>query len=72
MAGSDITSGHGGGDDGIISSLYEYLTGQYNGKSISDIRVSADNHLLVFAAEEARKHGTVVDFEEYVNSLQNK
>ena len=69
-AGDGITSGHGGGDEGIINSLYEYLTDQYKGSSISYIRISADNHLIVFAAEESRKNGTIVDFEEYVKSLQ--
>lgn len=69
-AGDGITGGHGGGDEGIIKSLYEYLTGQYKGSTISDIRISADNHLIVFAAEESRKNGTIVDFEEYVKSLQ--
>lgn len=69
-AGDGITSGHGGGDEGIIKSLYEYLTDQYKGSIISDIRISADNHLIVFAAEESRKNGTIVDFEEYVKSLQ--
>lgn len=65
-AGDGIVNGHGGGDEGIIVSLYEYLTDQYQGNSISDIRISSDNHLIVFAAEESRKNGTVVDFEKYV------
>lgn len=68
-AGDGIASGHGGGDEGIITSLYEYLTDQYIGSSISEIRVSANNHLIVFAAEESRKNGTVVDFDEYVSKL---
>lgn len=68
-AGDGIASGHGGGDEGIITSLYEYLTDQYTGSSISEIRVSANNHLIVFAAEESRKNGTVVDFDEYVSKL---
>lgn len=70
MSGTDgVTGGHGGGDTGIVHSLYDYLTGTYTGHSISDIQVSVDNHLLVFAAEEARCNGTVVDFEEYVAKL---
>ena len=39
------------------------------GKSIPDIQESCYNHLITFAAEEARKTQTVVDFEEYVKSL---
>ena len=67
-----IVSGHGGGDRGIILSLYEYLTGRYTGSSISDIRISVDNHLLAFAAEESRRNGTVVDVDNYRVSLTAK
>lgn len=64
-----ISNGHGGGDNGIVSSLYEYLVGEYKGCSISDIRTSVNNHLIVFAAEESRENGTVVDFDEFVGAL---
>ena len=64
-----ITGGHGGGDTGMIMALYDYLTDNYSGKSISDIRTSCNNHLIVFAAEKARESGTVVDFEDYLSSL---
>ena len=35
-------------------------------KSISDIRTSIMNHMLVFAAEESRRINQVVDVEEFV------
>lgn len=44
----------------------EYLNDEYRGCAISDITTSVNNHLLVFAAEESRFKGTIVDFEEYV------
>lgn len=66
-----ITSGHGGGDEGIITSLYDYLSGEYKGFSVSDIRTSVDNHLIVFAAEKSRKEGTVVDLEEFSDNLHH-
>ena len=70
VSGKDgLVSGHGGGDRGIIESLYEYLTGSYTGSSISGIRISVDNHLLAFAAEQSRLSGTVVDVDEYRASL---
>ena len=69
IAQDGVNGGHGGGDTGIVYSLYDYLTGEYQGNSISDIEISVDNHLLVFAAEESRKRGQVVDFEEYVKNL---
>ena len=65
-----ITGGHGGGDEGIVNSLYDYLQGTYTGKCISDIGISVDNHLIVFAAEKARAEMTVVDMEEYIASLE--
>lgn len=64
-----IKGGHGGGDTGIIDTLYEYLNGAYEGKSVPEIDESCYNHLIVFAAEKSRKTNTVVDFEEYVKSL---
>lgn len=70
MALDGITGGHGGGDEGIVYSLYDYLQGIYTGKSISDIDISVDNHLIVFAAEKARAEMTVVDMDEYIASLE--
>ena len=64
-----LVNGHGGGDSGIVVALYEYLNGEYTGCSVSDIRTSVDNHLIVFAAEESRANNTVVDFEEFVARL---
>lgn len=69
-AGDGIANGHGGGDEGIVESFYEYLTGTYEGVSVSGISTSVENHLIVFAAEKARSEGNVVDFEEYVDSLK--
>ena len=64
-----ITGGHAGGDDGIINTLHQYICGEYNGKSVSTITDSCNNHLIVFAAEKSRKTNTVVDMEEYIKSL---
>ncbi len=66
-----INGGHGGGDAGIVSSLYDYLQGTYAGPSVSDIGISVENHMIVFAAEKARREHTVVDMEEYMRSLEN-
>ena len=64
-----IQGGHGGGDNGIICALYEYLNGAYTGNSVPEIEESCYNHLIVFAAEQARTTETVVDFEKYLKSL---
>lgn len=69
-SGTDgIGGGHGGGDAGIIVTLYDYLNGTYNGKSVPDIEESYRNHLIVFAAEKSRAENTVVDLDEYISSL---
>ncbi|MBP3304728.1 MAG: Gfo/Idh/MocA family oxidoreductase [Oscillospiraceae bacterium] len=59
-----INGGHGGGDEGIIRELYEYLSGTYRGFRAADITTSVKNHLIGFAAEQARHSGTVVNVEE--------
>ena len=62
--GQDITSGHGGGDDGIIGAFYDML----NGKEVSvmgDISVSVKNHMIAFAAEKSRLEGRVVEVSEF-------
>ncbi|MBR4881962.1 MAG: Gfo/Idh/MocA family oxidoreductase [Clostridia bacterium] len=60
-----INGGHGGGDNGIIGTVYAYLTGTYTGNCVPEIEDSYYNHAIVFAIEEARRTGTVVDFEKF-------
>ena len=68
--GDGILNGHGGGDEGIVNSIYAYFNGDESNISISSIRTSVDNHLLAFAAEESRHNESVIDFEKYVNTLR--
>ena len=63
--GDSIVDGHGGGDIGIITDLYKYLNGEIDSSAVSEIDISAKNHMLAFAAEESRKNYTVVDVEDY-------
>lgn len=63
-----ITGGHGGGDDGIIWELYDYLSDSYTGFRAADIQVSVRNHMIGFAAEQARHTGTVVDLDAYMKA----
>ena len=60
-----ITGGHGGGDEGIIRDLYDYLNDDYHGFSVADIHVSVANHMIGFAAEEALHNDTVVYLDEF-------
>lgn len=67
--GDSIATGHGGGDGGIILDLYKYLTGEIGAEGLSEIGISAENHMIAFAAEHSRLTGTVVDVDEFVKSL---
>jgi hypothetical protein len=60
-----IVGGHGGGDEGIVYELYEYLSGSYTGYCAADIDVSVKNHMIGFAAEVARHNDTVESVAEY-------
>ena len=43
--------------------------GTYTGNAASDIGISVENHIAVFAAEKSRAEGTIVDIDEYIESL---
>lgn len=59
-----IVGGHGGGDAGIVNAFYDLLTDVEN-FSLCDISEAVDNHMIAFAAEEARLTGRVIDMEEF-------
>ena len=57
VLGDSILSGHGGGDSGIMNSLYDLLSGKANYEDLSNISISVKNHKIVFAAEKSRLEG---------------
>ncbi len=61
--------GHGGGDQGIVDALYDYMLTGKASSQISEIGISCDNHMIVFAAEKSRLEGTVVDLDEYISQI---
>ncbi len=61
-----IVGGHGGGDQGIVQELHQYLSENYTGFRAANIHTSVRNHMLCFAAEESRHNNTVVDIETYM------
>ena len=65
VLGDSIVSGHGGGDEGIVDALYDYLTGSLEAQDVSEIGVSAKNHMLAFAAEKSRLEGKIIDMDEF-------
>ncbi len=64
-----INGGHGGGDGGIVRSFVQFVAGEYEGNSITDIDTSIESHLIAFAAEEARLTGQTIDIREYKNRV---
>lgn len=61
-----ITGDHGGGDMGIIDTMYSYFADGVKPNNIPDITQSCYNHLITFAAEESRLTNSVVDIEEFI------
>ena len=64
VLGDSILSGHGGGDSGIMSSLYDLLCTEVSYDELSNISISVKNHTTVFAAEKSRLEGRVVELSE--------
>ncbi|MBQ4527797.1 MAG: Gfo/Idh/MocA family oxidoreductase [Clostridia bacterium] len=64
-----IVSGHGGGDSGIVETLYKYIAEDYDGDMLSEIAISVDNHITTFAAEKSRLNKTVVNLDEYKKEI---
>ena len=62
------TSGHGGGDSGIMEDLVRVLSSGGN-DSRSSISRSVESHLMACAIEKSRLTGQVVDMDEFRNSL---
>ena len=58
------SSGHGGGDYGIVRSFVNTLRGEPD-DSVTTARESLESHLLAFAAEESRLAKTVINMDEY-------
>ena len=72
--GRIASGGHGGGDSGMIAELYDYFSGNYKGFCAADIDISVKNHLIGFAAEKARKSGTVESVDSFFKKygMENK
>ena len=61
--GDPNESGHGGGDHGLMADFLRTLRGE--SEALTSARVALESHLLAFAAEEARRDGTVVNMADF-------
>ena len=60
------SSGHGGGDAGLMAAFVRALRPRSGGvKGLTTSRESLESHLMAFAAEEARVEGTIVSMDEF-------
>ena len=57
------SSGHGGGDNGIVASFIAALHGETT--AITNARASLESHLMAFAAEESRHQNRVIDMQAF-------
>ncbi|MCA9892452.1 MAG: Gfo/Idh/MocA family oxidoreductase [Anaerolineae bacterium] len=65
------SSGHGGGDFGIVRSFLNAVQGTPD-DSITTARESLESHLLAFAAEESRKDKTTIYMPEYRERVEQE
>ena len=65
------SSGHSGGDSGIVADFLGLLEGRKNG-SATDIHESVESHMMACAAEESRCTGQIVRIEEFRRRHERK
>lgn len=63
VSDGSILSGHGGGDFGLVKAFVQAIADNNPNAILSGPDETLESHLMVFAAETARKQGTVVRLE---------
>ncbi|CAN7724461.1 Gfo/Idh/MocA family protein [Paenibacillus sp. LjRoot56] len=64
-------AGHGGGDVGIMRDFVRLVRSDGKEKSLTGAQVSAQSHLLAFAAEKSRLESRVIIMTDYKSELKN-
>jgi len=67
--GDDVAGGHGGGDFELMKSFIEAVEKNDPASLSADLSQTLESHLLVFAAEEARKNQQIIDFSQYCKNV---
>ncbi len=67
----EATSGHNGGDSGIVEDFLAMLEGKA-GTSPTDIHESVESHMMACAAEEARLTGSVIRIADFRRRHERK
>ncbi len=63
---------HGGGDRIIMDAFVDAVRTRDPQYILTPVKMSLDGHLLAFAAEEARKTGTVIDIADYETRVRQR
>lgn len=66
----DTRGTHGGGDRVIMDNFIDAIVSNDQSVLKTPVRQSLEGHLLVFAAEAARKEGRIVDVREYEEQIR--
>ncbi|MBN1436563.1 MAG: Gfo/Idh/MocA family oxidoreductase [Sedimentisphaerales bacterium] len=66
-ADGSILSGHGGGDFGLMKAFNNAVTNNDRSMVLSGPQETLESHLMVFAAEQARRQSAVIDMSEFKN-----
>ena len=65
-----MSSGHGGGDEGIIRDFIDAIN--ESDEKLRSVAVSLISHLMAFAAEESRlNQGQSINIDEYYENLSS-
>jgi len=67
-----LPGGHNGGDTALMRAFVQQLQTKESGLNLSPAQVSAQTHLLAFAAEESRLTGETIDFPAYVERFRGR
>jgi predicted dehydrogenase len=71
-ASGSISGGHGGGDTAIMEHFVEAVAAEDASRILSGPDETLESHLMVFAAETARRERRTVNMEEFIADLQEK
>lgn len=67
-----MEGGHGGGDAGLVRTFVEAVREGKQEILGTDVEEVLKSHLTVFAAEESRRRGVVVNVDEYEKEARLK
>ncbi len=60
---------HEGADTGTVKEFYKFIKGTSEDMEGNSVETATKNHLLVFAAEQSRHTGKIVDVEEFLRKF---